>query len=87
MDYGIGERLAGAALFADGYTGRAGMVVDQPRGVIVGMTLVGPALGELIHAGTIAVVGEVPAKRLWHAVPAYPTMSELCFRLLETLGL
>ena len=51
------------------------------------MTLVGPAVGELIHAATIAVVGEVPASRLWHAVPAYPTISELWLRLLETLGL
>ena len=50
------------------------------------MTLVGPAVGELIHAATIAVVGEVPASRLWHAVPAYPTISELWLRLLETLG-
>jgi len=84
VDYDIG-RVAGAALFADDYTGRARMVVDQSRGVIVGMTLVGPEVGELIHAATIAVVGEVPMKRLWHAVPAYPTMSELWLRLLEAL--
>jgi len=86
VDYDIGQ-VAGAALFADGYTGRARMVVDQSRGVIVGMTLVGPEVGELIHAATIAVVGEVPVKRLWHAVPAYPTMSEVWLRLLETFGL
>jgi len=86
VDYDIGQ-VAGAALFADDYTGRARMVVDQSRGVIIGMTLVGPEVGELIHAATIAVVGEVPVKRLWHAVPAYPTMSELWLRLLETFGL
>jgi len=53
------------------------MVVDQSRGVIAGTTLVGPAVGELIHAATIAVVGEIPLKRLWHAVPALPTISEV----------
>jgi hypothetical protein len=55
--------------------------------VIVGVTLVGPSVGELIHAATIAVVGAVPIDRLWHAVPAYPTISEVWLRLLETLGL
>jgi dihydrolipoamide dehydrogenase len=84
-DYDIG-RVAGAALFADDYSGRARIVVDEMRNVIVGATLVGPAVGELIHAATIAVVGAVPIDRLWHAVPAYPTISEVWLRLLETLG-
>ena len=80
-------RVAGAGLYADGYEGRARMVVDETRHVIVGMTLIGPAVGELIHAATIAIVGAVPVSRLWHAVPAYPTISEIWLRLLETLGL
>jgi dihydrolipoamide dehydrogenase len=86
VDYNIGQ-VAGAGLYADGYTGQARMVVDQTRGVLVGMTLVGPAVGELLHAATIAIVGAVPVSRLWHAVPSYPTISEIWLRLLETLGL
>jgi pyruvate/2-oxoglutarate dehydrogenase complex dihydrolipoamide dehydrogenase (E3) component len=86
VEYEIGN-VAGASLFADGYQGRAQMVVDEDRKVIVGLTLAGPGVGEMIHAATIAVVGEVPLDRLWHAVPAYPTMSELWLRLLETYGL
>ncbi len=86
VDYEIGN-VAGARLYADGYAGRARMVVDEDRRVIVGMTLVGPAVGEMIHAGTIAIVGAVPLERLWHAVPSYPTISELWLRLLETYGL
>jgi dihydrolipoamide dehydrogenase len=86
VDYDIG-RVAGAGLYADGYKGRARMVVDQARSVLVGMTLVGPSVGELIHAATIAIVGAVPISRLWHAVPAYPTISEIWLRLLETFGL
>ncbi len=86
VDYNIGH-VAGASLYADKYRGQARMVVDEQRHVIVGMTLVGKAVGELIHAGTVAIVGEVPLDRLWHAVPSYPTISEVWLRLLETYGL
>jgi pyruvate/2-oxoglutarate dehydrogenase complex dihydrolipoamide dehydrogenase (E3) component len=77
--------VAGAALFADGYEGTAIAVVDTEREVLLGVTFVGPAVAELLHAATIAVVGEVPISRLWHAVPAYPTVSEIWLRLLEAL--
>jgi pyruvate/2-oxoglutarate dehydrogenase complex dihydrolipoamide dehydrogenase (E3) component len=86
VDYPIGD-VAGAALYADGYTGNARIVVDEDRQVIVGATFVGPAAGELVHSATIAVVGEVPLERLWHAVPSYPTISEIWLRLLEGYGL
>jgi pyruvate/2-oxoglutarate dehydrogenase complex dihydrolipoamide dehydrogenase (E3) component len=86
VEYDIGN-VAGASLYADGYQGRAQMVVDEDRQVVVGLTLAGPGVGELIHSATIAVAGEVPLSRLWHAVPSYPTISELWLRLLETYGL
>jgi dihydrolipoamide dehydrogenase len=86
VEYEIGN-VAGANLYADGYAGRAQMVVDEDRQVIVGVTLAGHGTGEIIHAATVAVVGEVPLSRLWHAVPSYPTISELWLRLLETYGL
>jgi dihydrolipoamide dehydrogenase len=75
--------VAGSYLHADGYTGKARMVVDSEREVLVGVTFVGPDVAELLHAATVAVVGEVPLSRLWHAVPAYPTISEVWLRLLE----
>ena len=37
-----------------------------------------------MHAATVAVVGKVPLDVLWHAVPSYPTVSEIWLRLLET---
>ena len=83
VEYPIGS-VAGASLFADGYEGTAIAVVDPEREVLLGVTFVGPAVAELLHAATIAVVGEVPISRLWHAVPAYPTVSEIWLRLLET---
>ncbi len=85
IDYDLGA-VAGSALHADGYRGHARMVVDEDRKVIVGFTLVGPDVAELLHAATIAVVGEVPLDRLWHAVPAFPTVSEVWLRLLEAYG-
>ena len=86
VDYDLGA-VAGASLVADGYTGKARMVVDEDRRVVVGMTFVGQDVAEMLHSATIAVVGEVPLDRLWHAVPGYPTMSEVWLRLLETYGL
>ncbi|MGL3148870.1 dihydrolipoyl dehydrogenase family protein [Microbacterium sp. A82] len=85
IDQDLGA-VAGASLREDGYAGRARMVVDTERDVILGATFVGPDVADLLHAATIAVVGEVPIKRLWHAVAAYPTVSEVWLRLLEGYG-
>lgn len=85
VDYELGW-LAGATVHGDDYRGTARMVVDDDRGVIVGFTIVGDDVGELLHAATIAIVGEVPISRLWHAVPSYPTLSEIWLRLLEGYG-
>ncbi len=79
--------VAGSALHSDNYRGWAQMVVDEDRRVLVGVTFAGPDVSELLHAATIAVTGEVPLDRLWHAVPAYPTISEIWLRLLEKYGL
>jgi pyruvate/2-oxoglutarate dehydrogenase complex dihydrolipoamide dehydrogenase (E3) component len=76
-------QVAGSALYADGYRGHARMVVDLDRGHLVGVTFAGPAVGELLHSATVAVAAEVPLARLWHAVPSYPTISEVWLRLLE----
>jgi pyruvate/2-oxoglutarate dehydrogenase complex dihydrolipoamide dehydrogenase (E3) component len=83
VEYDIGN-VAGAAIFADHYQGKAVAVVDTEREVLLGVTFVGMAVAEMLQAATIAVVGEVPIARLWHAVPAYPTMNEVWLRLLET---
>lgn len=85
VDYDLGS-VAGAALHADDYQGQARLVIDGDRNVMVGFTAVGPDVAELLHAATIAIVGEVPLDRLWHAVPAYPTVSEIWLRLLEADG-
>ncbi|HMH59448.1 MAG TPA: NAD(P)/FAD-dependent oxidoreductase [Galbitalea sp.] len=85
VDYDL-SWVAGASIQADNYVGRARMVVDEKRKVILGVTFVGQDVSELLQAATIAIVGEVPLDRLWHAVPAYPTLNEIWLRLLETYG-
>ena len=82
VDYDLAQ-VAGAGLYADGYRGHARMVVDEDRGRLVGVTFAGAGVAELLHSATVAVAAEVPLDRLWHAVPAYPTISEIWLRLLE----
>jgi dihydrolipoamide dehydrogenase len=86
VDYDLGQ-VAGASLYADDYKGHAMFVIDEDRKLIVGATFVGSGVAELLHSATIAIVGEVPLERLWHAVPSYPTISEIWLRLLEAYGL
>jgi pyruvate/2-oxoglutarate dehydrogenase complex dihydrolipoamide dehydrogenase (E3) component len=83
VDVEIGDVVKGAKLYADGYTGRARMVVDVDHGYLLGVTFVGPGVSELLHSATVAVAGRVPIDRLWHAVPCFPTISEVWLRLLE----
>jgi dihydrolipoamide dehydrogenase len=79
--------VAGGAVHSEGYGGRAVLVLDDERGVVVGASFVGVEVAELLHSATVAIVGEVPVARLWHAVPSYPTISEVWLRLLEAAGL
>ena len=78
---------AGASFVGRNAPGTSRIVVDEARRVIVGATFVGPEIAESLHAATIAVTAAVPLDRLWHAVPTFPTRSELWLRLLEEYGL
>lgn len=80
--YDPGSVAGGRLLWGDVRSGGQ-LVVDAQRRVVVGATFVGPGVGEMLHAATIAIVGEVPIDTLWHAVPAFPTVSEVWLRLLE----
>jgi dihydrolipoamide dehydrogenase len=83
VEYDLGA-VAGASLLRDGYRGRAKLVIDRTGDTLVGATFVGPEVAELLHAATVTVVGKVPLATLWHAVPSYPTVSEIWLRLLES---
>jgi dihydrolipoamide dehydrogenase len=81
------DSVAGTSLLGEGIDGAVKLVVDERRRILLGATFVGPEVGELLHAATIAVAGEVPLDTLWHAVPSFPTVSEVWLRLLEAYGL
>jgi dihydrolipoamide dehydrogenase len=78
---------AGASFYGRDAPGTSRLVVDERRQVIVGATFTGPDTADFLQAATIAIVGEVPIQRLVHAVPAFPTRSEVWLNLLEAYGL
>lgn len=83
VKYDIGKTAA-APIVGKGYRGTCQLIIDADKEIIVGATFVGPRVGEMLHAATIAIVGEIPLSTLWHAIPSFPTLSEVWLRLLET---
>jgi pyruvate/2-oxoglutarate dehydrogenase complex dihydrolipoamide dehydrogenase (E3) component len=84
--YGTGD-VPGAYTLGTGVSGTSQLVVDGPPRVIVGATFTGPGVQELLHSATIAIAGAVTLDELWHAVPAFPTVSEVWLHLLGAYGL
>lgn len=78
---------AGGSFVGRGAAGTSRIIIDEDRRVIVGATITGAEVAEALHAATIAVVAEVSIDDLWHAVPSFPTRSELWLKLLEAYGL
>jgi dihydrolipoamide dehydrogenase len=79
--------VPGAYVQGEGITGTSMLVVDTDREVLVGATFTGPDTQELLHSATVAIAGGVPLATLWHAVPSFPTVSEVWLRLLEAYGI
>jgi len=77
---------AGGSYYGRGARGTSRFLIDEERGIVVGATITGSEVADFLHAATIAIVGEVPLTRLRHAVPAFPTRSEIWLRLIEELG-
>jgi dihydrolipoamide dehydrogenase len=81
------EHTSAAATLGQGIAGTGQLVVDETRHIVIGATFTGPGLQELLHSASIAIVAEVPLETLWHAVPSFPTLSEIWLKLLEAYGL
>jgi pyruvate/2-oxoglutarate dehydrogenase complex dihydrolipoamide dehydrogenase (E3) component len=77
---------AGGSFYGRNAVGTARLLIDRSRGVVVGATITGAEVGEMLHAATVAIVAEVPLERLRHAVPCFPTRSEIWLSLLESAG-
>ena len=86
VDVDMGS-VSGSGLQADDYSGAARLVVDAETRVVLGATFVGQDVAEMAHSAAIAVTGHLTVDTLWHAVPSFPTMSEVWLRLLEEFGL
>ena len=79
--------VPGAYTQGNGIRGTSQLVIDDDRRVVAGATFTGPGLQELLHSATVAICGDVTVDRLWHAVPSFPTVSEVWLHLLEAYGL
>ena len=77
---------AGGSFYGRGARGTSRFLVDEEQGVLIGATITGSEVADFVHAATIAIVGEVPVARLRHAVPSFPTRSEIWLKLAEELG-
>jgi len=79
--------VPGAYTQGSGIRGTSQLVIDDDSRTVVGATFTGPGLQELLHSATIAIAGRVTVDDLWHAVPSFPTISEVWLHLLEAYGL
>ncbi len=79
--------VAGAYVQGNGIDGTCALVVDEDTRTLLGATFTGPGIQELLHSATVAIAGAVTLDQLWHAVPSFPTVSEVWLRLLEAYGL
>jgi pyruvate/2-oxoglutarate dehydrogenase complex dihydrolipoamide dehydrogenase (E3) component len=73
---------AGGSYYGRNAPGTSRLLVDKTSDLIVGATITGSGVAEFVHAATIAIVGEVPMGRLWHATPSFPTRSEIWLNLM-----
>jgi dihydrolipoamide dehydrogenase len=85
VDVATGE-VPGSYVLGEGLGGTTRLVIDEERGVLVGATVTGSGIQELLHAATVAVAAQVPLTDLWHAVPAFPTVAEVWLHALEAAG-
>jgi len=79
--------VPGAYTQGNGIHGTSQLVIDDDRRTVAGATFTGPGVQELLHSATVAMSGGVTVDRLWHAVPAFPAISEVWLYLLEAYGL
>lgn len=77
---------AGGSFYGRNAPGTSRLLIDRERRLVVGATFTGAEVADMLHAATIAIVGEVPLDRLRHATPCFPTRSEIWLTLLEKAG-
>jgi pyruvate/2-oxoglutarate dehydrogenase complex dihydrolipoamide dehydrogenase (E3) component len=76
-------RTPGASFVGKGAPSSARLVIDTETNLIVGATFTGPEVAEWLQAASVAIVGRVPLERMQHAIPPFPTRSEVWLTLLD----
>ncbi|KAI7257984.1 hypothetical protein KC343_g8917 [Hortaea werneckii] len=77
----------GGMVRADGQEpGWAQWILDK-EDRILGATFVGTEAEDLLHANTVAVVGGMTVQQMAHAIPCFPTMSEVYLNLCDAAGI
>jgi dihydrolipoamide dehydrogenase len=74
---------AGGSFYGRGTAGTTRMVIERGSDRVLGTTIVGADIADFLHAATIAVTAELTMRQLWHAVPSFPTRSEVWLKLVE----
>jgi dihydrolipoamide dehydrogenase len=72
---------AGGSFYGRNAPGTTQWIVDAERRIVVGCTITGAEVADFLHAATIAIVAEVPLERLRHAIPSFPSRSEIWLQL------
>jgi dihydrolipoamide dehydrogenase len=85
-DVATGE-VPGSYVLGEGLAGTTRLVVDGRAGVLVGATITGSGVQELLQSAVIAVAARVPLAELRHAVPAFPTVAEVWLHALDAADL
>lgn len=74
---------AGGSFFGRNVAGTARMVIERGSNRILGTTLVGAEVADFLHAATVAVACDLTMDQFWHAVPSFPSRSEVWLNLVE----
>ncbi len=74
---------AGGSFYGRNVAGTTRMVIERGTNRILGTTIVGAEIADFLHTATVAVVGELTMNRFWHAVPSFPSRSEVWLNLVE----
>ena len=77
---------AGASFHGRNTPGTSRLVIAEEGDVVIGATFVGYQTAEMLHAATIAIVGELALDQLRDAIPVFPTRNEIWLQLLEKAG-
>ena len=70
----------GVMIHSEGYDGWVQWVMDE-AGKLIGATFVGTDVVNLLHATTVAITAGLTWQQMYHAIPSFPTMTDVFWDL------